>query len=121
MNQRQQERVADLGRAFQEALTDIINMGEDGPAVNRYADQEPMMAEPDPMTGSVVEPNRDINHGLASNDVTITQLHNGFFVQVGCQRFVFETYDKMSKYIKLYFEDPIGMHEKHSSGELFGK
>jgi hypothetical protein len=29
MNRRQRERVEDLGRSFQDALTDVINMGEE--------------------------------------------------------------------------------------------
>jgi hypothetical protein len=29
MNRRQRERVEDLGRAFQDAVTDVINMGEE--------------------------------------------------------------------------------------------
>jgi hypothetical protein len=120
MNQRQQERVADLGRALQEAFTDIINIGEDDPVVNRYADQEPIMAEPEPMTGYAAEAYRGLNHDLAPHMISITQVHNGFIVEVGCQRFAFETYDKMSKYMKMYYEDPHGMYEKHSSGKLFG-
>jgi hypothetical protein len=52
--------------------------------------------------------------------ISITQVHNGFIVEVGCQRFAFETYDTMSKYMKMYYEDPHGMYEKHLSGKLFG-
>ena len=29
MNRRQRERLEDLGRSFQDALTDVINMGEE--------------------------------------------------------------------------------------------
>ena len=117
MNQRQQERVADLGRAFQEALTDVINMGEDE-LVLRYANPEPMQEECE-MRKVAVEPDRGLNHDLAPHVVSITQVHNGFMVDVGCQRFVFETYDKMSKYMKMYYEDPRGIYEKHCSGKLF--
>lgn len=120
MNQRQQERVADLGRAFQEALTDIINTGDDE-LVQRYSEPEPMMAETEPMKRYAVEPDRGLNHDLAPHVISITQVHNGFIVEVGCQRFAFETYDKMSKYMKMYYEDPHGMYEKHLSGKLFDK
>lgn len=114
MNRRQQERVADLGRAFQEALTDIINMGYNDP-------------EPTPMMGAFVEedvrcevePQQAISINISPYPVTIRQQHNGFIVEVGCQTFVFETYDKMSKYLKMYFEDPKGMITKHEEGTLF--
>jgi hypothetical protein len=119
MNQRQQERVADLGRSLQEVFTDIINMGDDE-LVQRYADPEPMMAEPVPMMGYAAEADRGLNHDLAPHMISITQVHNGFIVEVGCQRFAFETYDTMSKYMKMYYEDPHGMYEKHLSGKLFG-
>ena len=72
MNQRQQERVADLGRAFQEAITDIVNSGYDTP--------ESTMEENVRMSGELP---RDINHGLATYEVTISHLHNGFLVNVG--------------------------------------
>jgi hypothetical protein len=67
-------------------------------------------------------PERDYSHtqkNIAPFNVTIKQQHNGFIVEVGCQTFVFETYDKMSKYLKMYFEDPKGMITKHEEGTLF--
>lgn len=106
MNRRQQERVADLGRAFQEALTDIINMGDEAGM------EEPMeMVEPMPIPV-------DMNSGLATHPVYVRHVHNGFIVEVGCQTFVFETFDKMAKYMKMYYEDPQGTCEKHYKGEL---
>ena len=114
MNQRQQERVADLGRAFQEALTDIINMGyndPEQPLTKRVSDEECVRYE--------VEPQPELSINISPYPVTIRQQHNGFIVEVGCQTFVFETYDKMSKYVNMYFEDPSGMMKKHEEGILF--
>jgi hypothetical protein len=118
MNQRQQERFEELGRAYQDELKRILESDRD-PQVEY--DIEPMMDESAPMKGYVEEPSRSLNHDLAPHVISITQVHNGFIVDVGCQRFAFETYDKMSKYMKMYYEDPRGVCDKHSSGELFGK
>jgi hypothetical protein len=40
-------------------------------------------------------------------------------VEVGCQTFVFESFDKLSKYMKMYFENPNDITKKHTKGELF--
>ena len=114
MNRRQQSQLEDLGRAFQEALSDIINLDHNG-------------SEPTPMMGAFVEedvrcevePQQAISINISPYPVTIRQQHNGFIVEVGCQTFVFETYDKMSKYVNMYFEDPSGMTKKHEEGTLF--
>jgi hypothetical protein len=37
-------------------------------------------------------------------------------VEVGCQTFVFESFDKLSKYMKMYFENPNDITEKHTKG-----
>jgi hypothetical protein len=126
MNRRQEERVADLGRAFQEALTEIINMEEpaqdEAPALEvceRYAPVEETEIEayereevcrPMPVV--------DMNDKLAQYDVTIKHVHNGFIVSVGCQTFVFESFDKLAKYMAIYYDDPRGTYEKHYKGEL---
>lgn len=111
MNRRQQERVADLGRAFQSSLEEIIDMnGEEISNGLEEVNQE----QPIPMPA-------DMNGKLASHHVNIRHVHNGFIVEVGCQTFVFETYDKLSKYMKMYYDDPQGTYEKHYSGKLFGK
>jgi len=126
MNRRQEERIADLGRAFQEALTEIINMEEpaqdEAPALEvceRYASVEETEIEayereevcrPMPVV--------DMNDKLAQYDVTIKHVHNGFIVSVGCQTFVFESFDKLSKYMAIYYNDPRGAYEKHYKGEF---
>jgi hypothetical protein len=112
MNRRQEERVADLGRAFQEAIADIVNLGESAqdemPALEAYEREEVCRSMP------VV----DMNDKLAQYDVTIKHVHNGFIVSVGCQTFVFESFDKLSKYMAIYYNDPRGAYEKHYKGEL---
>jgi hypothetical protein len=112
MNRRQEERVADLGRAFQEAIADIINLEEptpiEEPALEAYDREE--VCRPMPVV--------DMNDRLAQWDVNIKHVHNGFIVSVGCQTFVFETFDKMAKYMAIYYNDPRGAFEKHHNGEL---
>lgn len=113
MNRRQEERVADLGRAFQEAISDIINLGEsaqyEAPALEVYEREE--VCRPMPVL--------DMNYKLAQYDVTIKHVHNGFIVSVGCQTFVFEKFETANKYIALYFQDPEGTEKKHREGTLF--
>jgi hypothetical protein len=108
MNRRQRERVEELGRAFQDALTDIINMGEEvsdrTEAVGREYESEP---GPIPI---------DMNDKLAQYDVTIKHVHNGFIVSVGCQTFVFESFDKLAKYMAIYYDDPSEVEDKHRKG-----
>ena len=116
MNRRQEERVADLGRAFQEAIGDVINLGEptqdEVPALEAYEREEVCRDESMPM------PVMDMNDKLAQYDVTIKHVHNGFIVNVGCQTFVFESFDKMTTYMAMYYDDPRGTYEKHYKGEL---
>ena len=118
MNRRQQERTADLGRAFQSALEEIIDMGEDRIQEDSYLNYtreiDVLIEEPMPEPMPVV----DMNDRLAQWDVNIKHVHNGFIVNVGCQTFVFETFDKLVKYMTMYYEDPRGTFEKHHNGEL---
>ena len=107
MNRRQQERIADLGRAFQSSLEEIIDMGEEETLVRE--DEEYEQPIPIPV---------DMNDKLAQYDVNIKHVHNGFIVGVGCQTFVFESFDKLSKYMAIYYDDPRGTYEKHYKGEL---
>jgi hypothetical protein len=115
MNRRQEERVADLGRAFQDALEEIIYKGElpqEGePALEAYDREEVCREESIPIPV-------DLNDKLAQYDVTIKHVHNGFIVSVGCQTFVFESFDKMTTYMAMYYDDPRGTYEKHYKGEL---
>ena len=120
MNRRQEERVADLGRAFYEAVADIVNLGEptqiEEPALEAYEREEVIEREYEEDCRPM--PVVDMNDRLAQWDVNIKHVHNGFIVSVGCQTFVFETFDKMAKYMAIYYNDPRGAFEKHSKGEL---
>lgn len=119
MNRRQEERVADLGRAFQEALTDIINMGNNDIQENRNLDCDDRN-EPSVRGAEVSErPTIGMNDRLAQYDINIKHVHNGFIVGVGCQTFVFESFDKVAKYMAIYYDNPRGAYEKHYKGELF--
>ena len=111
MNRRQEERVADLGRAFQEAMADIIDIGEeisDGMEEVKQAYE----AEPRPTVPSAYP-------SLAQHSISIQQVHNGFIVSAGCQTFVFEKFEIASRYIAMYFQDPEGIEKKHQEGTLF--
>jgi hypothetical protein len=109
MNRRQEERVANLGRAFQEAVSDIVNLGEEdlrGCETEQSPVPEEVMCEsPYP--------------ALAQYSITTQQVHNGFIVSVGCQTFVFEKFETASKYMAMYFQDPTGAEKKHRNGTLF--
>jgi hypothetical protein len=115
MNSRQEERVPGIGRAFPEAVADIVNLGEptpiEEPALVAYEREEVCREEsmPRPI---------DMNDKLAQYDVTIKHVHNGFIVNVGCQTFVFESFNKMTTYMAMYYDDPRGTYEKHYKGEL---
>ena len=110
MNRRQRERVEDLGRAFQDALTDIINMGEEVSDRTEAVGRE-YESEPGPMPMPI-----GMNDKLAQYDVTIKHVHNGFIVSVGCQTFVFESFDKLAKYMAIYYDDPSEVEDKHRKG-----
>ena len=58
-------------------------------------------------------------NNIASYEINIRQVNNGFLVHVGCQTFVFESFEKLSKYLSMYFENPQETEEKHFKGELF--
>jgi hypothetical protein len=113
MNRRQEERVADLGRAFQETNADIPNLRE--PAqdevpvpMEAYDREEVCRTSPSPAYPR-----------LAQHEIKITQAHNGFIVSAGCQIFVFEKFEIASRYIAMYFQDPEGTENKHREGTLF--
>jgi hypothetical protein len=119
MNREQRERVADLGGAFQSALEEILDMGENRPMDELVEDrggyevyEDEPIPEPIPMEQPIIG-------NKAHYQPEISQVNNGFIVRMGCQQFVFETYDKMSKYLKMYFEDPNGTENKFHANELF--
>ena len=124
MNRRQEERVADLGRAFQSALEEIINMGEGETRNDRRETsvRGEEMYEEEVCQEECEQPTSiDVHSKIAQWDVNIKHVHNGFIVQVGCQTFVFETFDKMAKYMAIYYNDPQGAYAKHYKGELLSK
>jgi hypothetical protein len=110
MNRRQRERVEDLGRVFHDAVESIINLEEsilvEEPALEAYDREED--CRPTPVV--------DMNDKLAQYDVTIKHVHNGFIVSVGCQTFVFESFDKLAKYMAIYYDDPSEVEDKHRKG-----
>jgi hypothetical protein len=114
MNRRQEERVADLGRAFHEAVADIVNLGEptpiEEPALVAYEREEVCRTSPAPAYPR-----------LAQHVINIQQVHNGFIVSAGCQTFVFEKFETASRYMTMYFQDPEGTEQKHREATLFNK
>jgi len=110
MNRRQRERLEELGRAFHDAVESIINLEEsilvEEPALKAYDREEDCRPMP------VV----DMNDKLAQYDVTIKHVHNGFIVSVGCQTFVFESFDKLAKYMAIYYDNPSEVEDKHRKG-----
>jgi hypothetical protein len=121
MNRRQVERVEDLGRAFQEAIGDIINMGEEV-LVEIEDDSEMAMTEPDfrpRLPFPEPQPSHAVEHSVSDYEVSIRQVNNGFVVTVGCQTFVFEKFETASKYMAMYFENPSETIRKHYEGTLF--
>jgi hypothetical protein len=109
MNRRQRERLEDLGRVFHDAVESIINLEEsilvEEPALEAYDREE---VAPMPVV--------DMNDRLAQYDVNIKHVHNGFIVSVGCQTFVFESFDKLAKYMAIYYDDPSEVEDKHRKG-----
>jgi hypothetical protein len=111
MNRDQELRLAELGDAFKQAISDVINMNEPEPVERYNYGTVEQMPVPTPMP--------DFRTLKANYQPEIRQVNNGFIVQLGCQSFVFETFDKMSKYLKMYFEDPDGTETKFHKNELF--
>ena len=126
MNRETERRVEDLGRAFTVAIREIVAMSEevldgqeevlDGQPT-RVEDREELCDE----ERCDAQPTEQVlyNGNKANYQPEISQVNNGFIVRLGCQQFVFETYDKMSKYLKMYFEDPNGTESKFNANELF--
>ena len=122
MNRRQEERIADLGRAFQEAITDIIHTGEEVSQPMEAYEDEIVDCEPEQERLSLPRPTATSAYPpLASHAISIQQVHNGFIVSMGCQTFVFEKFETASRYMTMYFQDPEGTEKKHRDGTLFSK
>jgi hypothetical protein len=111
MNREQERRIADLTEAV---VTEMRNIMSD--------DQEQALEQPMEMEEQMLVPTPMQDYGTlnkASYQPEIRQVNNGFIVRLGCQSFVFETFDKMFKYLKMYFEDPNGTETKFHKNELF--
>jgi hypothetical protein len=115
MNRRQEERVADLGRAFQEAIGDIIRMGEE--ISEEISDGMETVMQAYEVEHRLTVPSA--YPSLANHEINIRQVHNGFIVSAGCQTFVFEKFETASRYMTMYFQDPEGTENKHREGTLF--
>ena len=118
MNRREREQLVDLGRAFSEALSDIANRE---PSTILEREEEPYenrAVEPEEYHQARTMAQREENP-LAPYEVNIKQVNNGFIVNVGCQTFAFESFEKLSKYMGMYFENPTEVTSKHWKGELF--
>ena len=117
MNRETERRVEDLGNSITVAIRDIMDMDRERPMTARVRD---MSEEEICMNEAIPQPQQPLNFlNRAYYQPEISQVNNGFIVRLGCQQFVFETYDKMSKYLKMYFEDPNGTESKFNANELF--
>lgn len=113
MNRRQQERLNELDEAYQiERNTILRNEEITGAYEHSECGVEQSMPMPEEMPVGPYP-------ALAPYEVTIRQVHNGFIVSVGCQTFVFEKFETASKYIDLYFQNPLEIENKHRDGTLF--
>jgi hypothetical protein len=119
MNREQQERVKELVFAISHELINIID--PDYQPQERVEMVEPSINQDYVVNnaecgGILTEPVRNTR---AVYEPIITQVNNGFTVRCGCQTFVFETFEKMSKYLQMYFENPAETEEKFYKNELF--
>lgn len=104
MNTETRARVNDLGNEVIDAIRDFID-----------GDCEKMCGEVE--APQEIQPFEE--ESLASYEVRIRQVNNGFMVEVGCQTFVFESFEKMSKYMKMYFDNPQETTKLHYDKKLF--
>ena len=120
MTQVQQERLNEMSRAYTEAVASIVNDYHEPEPVERMARLNPAECdERSDLIEALPTPVQNPESNKANYQPEINQVNNGFIVRLGCQSFVFETYDKMSKYLKMYFEDPNGTETKFYKNELF--
>jgi hypothetical protein len=122
MTRVQQERLNELSRAYTDAVASIVNDYPEPEPVEMMARLNPTECE-GPHEAGLIQARPAIVQNPGSNKANyqpeIRQVNNGFIVQLGCQSFVFETFDKMFKYLKMYFEDPNGTETKFHKNELF--
>jgi hypothetical protein len=106
MNREQQEFAQDLKKAVNDALEQLVNMS---PSSEPSCVEENCVKE-QPMERQIIK---------ADYRVEITQVNNGFIVNVGCQTFVFGNIETANKYIAMYFENPSETTRKYYEGTLF--
>lgn len=121
MNRVQRERVEDIGRAFTEAVVTVLSDGPEEIGSEAYDMEDGPRMESGPTLSPELANVSMPNDRLVPFHVNIRQMHNGFIVEVGCQTFVFETFEKMSKYLKMYYADPKATMKKHEDGTLFSE
>jgi hypothetical protein len=123
MNREQRERVEVFGNEVSQAVGDLIenifrDQSREDVSVRREEIYDEETCQEEVCREDIRPMPVGMNANLAHHDVNIKHVHNGFIVQVGCQTFVFETLDKMTKYMAIYYNDPQGAYEKHNKGEL---
>jgi hypothetical protein len=116
MTQVQQERVNEFSRILTEHVASIVNDNSGMEPVERTVTYDYEMND---VSTPVPTPIQNPGSNKANYQPEINQVNNGFIVRLGCQSFVFETFDKMFKYLKMYFEDPNGTEAKFHKNELF--
>jgi hypothetical protein len=119
MTPRQEARLNELNTAYNNEVRSILESGNEPVASMIRA--EATLYDGTNEAGSINMPIVDSRpaSNKANYQPEINQVNNGFIVRLGCQSFVFETFDKMYKYLKMYFEDPNGTETKFHKNELF--
>ena len=110
MNRRTREELQSLDEAYQTERNRILGNDEE---LDCDVNDCEKMEEPQ------LEPVRVEESRVADYKVEISQVNNGFIVNVGCQTFVFEKFETASKYMDLYFQNPSETTRKHYEGTLF--
>lgn len=117
MNRRTREELQSLDEAYQTERNRILETNEELDCdVNDCFEKAD---EPRLPVREVMEPVRVEESRVADYKVEISQVNNGFIVNVGCQTFVFEKFETASKYMDLYFQNPSETTRKHYEGTLF--
>ena len=114
MNRRTREELEQLDKAYQTERNRILGTDEE----SDYKMEEPTIGS-EPCQPTELDTARVEEQRVADYRVEITQVNNGFIVNVGCQTFVFEKFETASKYIAMYFENPSETTRKHYDGTLF--
>lgn len=121
MTPRQEARLNELNTAYNNEVRSILESGNEPVASMIRAEDicDGPTDERSEFIGALPTPMQNPGPNKANYQPEINQVNNGFIVRLGCQSFVFETFDKMYKYLKMYFEDPNGTETKFHKNELF--